>query len=308
MSEQSLSPNEVIAAAIQDNLREERSVRIAAWVASGGQLDDLQPAIIAALAHPVTGTRRRVLHLIPDLSSNNSVYRDAVVAALSDPAWSVREVAAMVAGQFSDPDGELLRTLIAMSLADPKPHVRRAAAKAAGPQIEPERDYGNAIRHQFERQRMRAALAVAHAPQERTAEVLQLLRVALADSHAKVRRAALQGLLLMPRVVVRSLLPVVARKCAEAESGVAMAARRVWDEVLHPRYGGEPLGPLQPFAGGADATGLQAMIGQLPADHLLRHAWESLPTQTDETPDPHRFARLLARLCECVLSTGTQSP
>lgn len=302
MPGQSLPPNEVIAAAIQDTLREESRARLATWIEGGGQLDDLRLAVLAALNHPATDIRRRALLLIADWPGDNSAYRDAVVAALSDPAWSVREIAVAVAGQFPDPDDELHKTLIAMSLADPKPHVRRAVAEAVGPRIEPERDYGSAIRHRFERQRIRAAFAVAHAPPEKAAEALQLLRVALADNHMKVRRAALQGLLLMPRMTVRLLLPIVIRKCAEANPSVAAAAWKVWNEVLHVRHEDEPLRPLQPFAASTDVAGLRAAIEPLSANHPLLKAWKSIPTPADKIYNSHRFARLLAMLCEHVLT------
>ncbi len=258
----------------------------------------------AALADPATETRRQALRHVAELSGGRSDYREAVLAALADPAWTVREEAARTAGVLRDPDGAILRALVAVSLTDPKPHVRRAAAEAAGPRMQPERDFGAAVRHRFERQRARGALAVGHAPPGLEGAALELLRLALADSHPKVRRAALLGLALLPGQAARTLLPVVARKCAEAEPGVAAAARAVWAELLHPRHWDEPLGPLRPFAGGTYAAGLRLEVEALPADHPLRRAWESRPEGWRGPADPRGFARLLSRLCERVLADG----
>lgn len=264
----------------------------------GSPSDEVTPAAIHALADPAADVRRKALWQIRDLPGDRSAYRDAVVAALADPAWVVREAAVLAAGQFADPEGAIYRILVALSLTDPKPQLRRVAAEVAGPHIEPERDYGVAIRHRFERQRMRAALALGHSPPERADEAVPLLRGAIGDSHAKVRLAALQGVSLLPRAAQRSLLPVVARKCFEADDAVRFAAIAVWGEVLHPRFANDPLTPLQPFAEAGNATALQAAIESLPAGHPLQIAWESLSA----TFEKRRFAHLLAKLCEDVLN------
>ncbi|MBA4191133.1 MAG: hypothetical protein C0467_24380 [Planctomycetaceae bacterium] len=304
MAEQLSLPAAVIAAALRDTVREGRVARFEAFLASGGDANELRAALLDAIHDPTTDIRRRALGLIPDLPGGPADYAEAISAGLKDNAWTVRETAAQAARHLPDADGTMFRTLLAHSLTDSSPHVRRAAAVSAGPLIEPERDYGAAIRHKFERQRMRAALAVAHAREERTAEALLLLRIAMADSHAKVRRAALGGLLLLPRAAVRSLLPCVVRRCAEADSAVASTASEVWAFVLKVPDGDEPLSPLRPFAGNNVAPDLQGVIESLPEVHLLRRCWNAMPTKPDATLTPQRFARLLAQLCESVLYAG----
>lgn len=298
---------EVVEAALRDRSHEERAARISAWVAAGGTAGDLHQAVLSALASPVAETRRRVLGLLPALPDAPARRRTVLQSALSDPSWTVREAAAQAVGRLPDPDGAVFRTLLDLSLNDPRPAVRRAAAESAGPRIEPERDYGAAIRHRFERQRTRAALAVAHASTERAAESLALLRLVIADSHSRVRLAALNGLARLPRPVVRTVLPMVARKCAEGDRAVSKAARELWDSVFHASDADEPLGPLAPFAGGADLAGLRSAIERLPEGHPLHRAWGLLPARLKENLTRRRFGQVLGLLCELVLPATSKS-
>jgi hypothetical protein len=298
-------PPALIAVALRDRSQDVRVARIRVWVAAGGNPDDLRPAVLAALADPDADTRRRALRLIPDLPGDTTAYRDSVLAALADPAWTVREAAAPTAGRLPDPDGAIFRMLLGMSLADP--HVRETAAAAIGPRIEPERDYGAAIRHRFERQRVRAALALGHVAPERAAGAVGLLAAAVAESHAKVRWAALRGLTRLPAASVLRLLPLVVRKCFEADVAVATEAR-----VLCKRLGDilpAALRPLELGSWAGNDGSLCAVLSVYPPTAPLRRAWDAVAggdagaILRRATPAERRaFAVRLARFCERALA------
>lgn len=181
--------------------------------------------VLAALIDSRAEVRRRaVLRAIESCADES---RAGVLAALTDPVWCVREVAAAGAGRFPDADGTVLATLVALTLRDPSPHVRRAAATAAGPRVRPERDYGEAARHRFERQRVRAADALGYVSAERATEAVELLARCVADAHPKVRLAGLRALARLDPDAVRPLLPLLRRKCGEANANIAAACARL---------------------------------------------------------------------------------
>ena len=232
----------------------------------------------------------------PDASSTDPA---AVLAALRDPVWCVREAAATAAGALPDPDGAVLAALVACSLHDPSPHVRLAAAAAAGPRIDPAPDYGDAIGHRFERQRIRAALALGHVTPERAAEAVALLAPAVADSHARVRLAALRALARLDPDAVLPVVGLVVRKCAEAEPDIADAAIAAWTRVLTAPAAAALL-TLRPYPGTARLADARRAVGELTADHPLRRAWDALPFAAEATTAP-RLARHLAAVCERAL-------
>lgn len=248
----------------------------------------------AALADPRTDVRRRVALACADAPAEAA--REPLLAALADPAWSVREAAATALGRFSDPDGSVHTVLVGLVLHDPAPLVRRAAALAAGPRIDPQQDFAAAIGHRFERQRARAAFALGFASVERAAGAVELLATAAADPHPKVRTAALRSLARFDPSATLRLLPLVARRCAEAEPDVATAARELWKHlVAHPAA--EALRPLGAFAE-AEPGATGAAVAELPADHPLRLAWGT----PDEPRDPRRLAQHVARVCARLLA------
>ncbi|MBP3959877.1 HEAT repeat domain-containing protein [Gemmata sp. G18] len=256
-------------------------------------------SLLAELSDPSAEIRRSAILRVPETFASTAVHA-AVLSALSDPVWCVREVAAGVAGRFADVDRSVHTTLVALTLRDASPHVRLAAATAIGPRIRPERDYGPAIRHHFERQRIRAAATLGHVAPEFAAEALPLLALSLADAHPKVRLTGLRALLRWEPATALPLLPIIVRKCAEADTDVAGAARDVWLRVLSDPAA-ELLRSLLPYPGTNDVPGAWAAIASLPAAHALRRAWESLlPAEENQTA--HRFAKRLAAVCERVLT------
>jgi hypothetical protein len=195
--------------------------------------------------------------------------------------------------------------LVALTLRDSSPHVRLAAAIAARQRIQPGRDYGGAVQHQFERQRMRAALALGYSSPERAAEAVTLLALCVADSHPKVRLAALRSLARLEAVAVLPLLSVVVCKCAEADEAIATAALAVWTRILTAPVAA-PLLPLLPYPGTENLVGVEMTVEQLPFAHPLRLAWNSHPLPSEKNLNAHRFARHLARVCEAVLADATR--
>lgn len=245
-----------------------------------------------ALSDPRADVRRRAVLAATDPA--------AVLAALRDPVWCVREAAVIAAGPLPDPDGAVLAALVACSLQDSSPHARAAAAASAGPRVQPAREYGAAIGHRFERQRARAALALGFVAPERAPEAVALLAAAANDSHAKVRLAALRTLArLDPRAVV-SAAGIVVRKCAEAEPDIADAARAAWEQLLT-APAAAALRPLAPFPGSTRAADVRRAVGALPEGHPLRRAWELVPL-AGEGLTAHRFARHLAAVCGRALA------
>jgi HEAT repeat protein len=260
----------------------------------------------AALADPQSDVRRRALLRVAESRADGPAVRAAVRTALADPVWCVREAAAVAVGGFADPDGVILSELVRLTLTDSSPLVRRAAAAAAGPRIEPERDYGTAARHRFERQRIRAATALGHVPEERKAEAARLLAGCLTDHHPKVRFAALEALERLEPTALLPLVATVVRKCAESDVRIAAAARRVWLRVLTaPRA--EPVRPLAPFPGTDDAPGAQAALDALPPDHPLQRAADALG-RPPAGANAARLARHLATVCARVLGTTRGAP
>ena len=262
--------------------------------------------LLAAVHDPRAEVRRRAVLLVSEAFSSSAAARDAVLASLADPVWCVREAAAAGVRHFADADGSVHTLLVALTLRDSSPHVRLAAAITAGPRIQPARDYENAVRHHFERQRIRAALALGHSCPERAAEAVSLLSLCVADSHPKVRLSALHSLARIEPVAVLPVLSVVVCKCAEADDAIATAALAVWTRILTVPVT-EPLRPLEPYPGTANLVGVQMTIAQLPAGHILRGVWDSLPLPAEQNLNAHRFARHLARVCEAVLAEATRT-
>ncbi len=184
-------------------------------------------SVLEELVDSRAEVRRRAVPFAVEAFPAEPAVRAGVLAALADPVWCVREVAAAGVGRFPDDDGSIFAALVALTLRDPSPHVRLAAAASAGPRIDPTRDYGEAITHRFERQRIRAALALGHVAPERGAEAVQLLARCVADSHPKVRLAGLRALARLEPAAVVPILPLVVQKCGEANAGIADAVRAV---------------------------------------------------------------------------------
>ncbi|MDY3558515.1 hypothetical protein R5W23_005633 [Gemmata sp. JC673] len=257
-------------------------------------MDDATETPPDALSDPHAAVRRRAVLA-------DSVPPGAVAAALRDPVWCVREAAALAAGRFAGSDWAVLAALVAMTLHDPSPHVRLAAAGTAGPHVRPERDYGGAVAHRFERQRARAARALGYVAPEFAEGAVRLLARTTADSHPKVRLASLRALARIEPAAVLPLVPVVVRRCAETDPRVAAAAREVWLRVSA-APGAEPLCPLSAYPGTDDLAGVRGTLERLPADHPLRCAWDALPPVRDEGLTAHRFAKHLAAVCAHVLN------
>jgi HEAT repeat protein len=292
----------VVEQALGDSLRNEWIARFAAFTSAGGDPLRLLEAVRLLCDSPSAETRRRAVRLLPDLPGEGAQARELLTGALTDSVWTVREAAAQSAGSIADPDGTFFRSLLSITLNDPSPHVRHAAAAAIGPRIQPEQDYGTGLRHEFERQRIRAIRAIVFAPESHIDEVLAALRVALADSHTKVRRAALQSMSVLPRAAARTLLPIIARKCVETNAAVAKAACEVWDAVLTAKHSDDPLCPLWSIGKGASGTELALTLEALPTTYLLRQLWDALPERPAEDADPRQVARFVARLCEGALA------
>ncbi|VTR98814.1 pbs lyase : HEAT repeat protein OS=Nodularia spumigena CCY9414 GN=N9414_06844 PE=4 SV=1: HEAT_2 [Gemmata massiliana] len=264
-------------------------------------MDAALDSLLTELNDPDADVRRRAVFRVSAALSDNPTVRAAVLGALNDSVWCVREAAASVVAQLPDADGSIYAPLFALTLRDPSPHVRRAAAAAIGPRIRPEHDYGRAVRHVFERQRIRAAAALGHIASECTGEAVPLLALCLADAHPKVRLTGLRALTQWEPGAVLPLLPTIVRKCAEADTNIASAARDVCLRVLNDPAA-ELLRPLLPYPGTNDVAGARTAIAALPTAHALRRTWESLPPPTEEHQTAHRFARHLATVCERVLT------
>lgn len=186
--------------------------------------DELRAALRAAFADPRAETRRRAVALSAEVRPADAELREPLAAALADAAWGVREAATGAFARFRDSESHT--RLIVLTLSDPSPLVRRAAAVAVGLQIQPTRDYAASVAHRFERQRMRAADALGFvASVAGTASAVALLTNMVTDPHPKVRAAALRALGRLDVAAVRPLLPLIERKCTEAEPRVADAAR-----------------------------------------------------------------------------------
>jgi HEAT repeat protein len=295
MSELTETAADAVAAAVAESRADARAARIAALI-TAGRANELRDALRAALVDPRAEVRRRVVSVCSEAFPGDEALREPLLAALSDPVWGVREAAVVTLGRFADPNGALLARLVELTLRDPCPLVRRAAATTAGARIDPERDYSEAIRHPFERQRIRAACALGFTSRERAAQAVGLLASGAGDPHPKVRTAALRALARLDPTAVLPLLPVVVRRRVEAEPGVADAARILWERLLADSCA-EVFHPLREVAA-REAT--RTAIEQLPEEHPLRRAWDSLPL-SGESPDAHRFARHLARVCQRVL-------
>jgi HEAT repeat protein len=299
MSEMSETASEAVAVAVAEPRADARAARLAAWIAAG-RAAELYSAVSDALSDPRAEVRRRTALLCSEVLPGDHSVRDPLLGALADPVWSVREAVVVALGHFPDPDRTILGSLVELTLRDSSPLVRRAAAVTAGPRFEPPRDYATAIRHPFERQRVRAASALGFTAHERTTDAVELLAGAATDPHPKVRAAALRALAHLEPSAALALLPTVVRRCAEAEPGVTEAARALWERLLADPIA-EAFRPLLAFAGTNDVIGAREAVAALPDAHPLRRAWESLPLP-NESLDVHRFARHLARVCERVLT------
>jgi hypothetical protein len=255
--------------------------------------------ILAALRDPRAEVRRRALLAAP--ADVNGALRAALLSALADPVWGVREVAATAVGRLPDATGDLHRALVRLTLEDPSPLVRFAAAVAVGSRVRPERDYGEAARHRFERQRIRGAAALGHVTGEHTGEAVQVLAGLLADSHPKVRCTALEALARLEPAALVPVAPSIVRRCGESEPKVTGAALAAWERLLA-APGAAVLLPLQPYPGTVDARGLRFALGALAPGHPLRAALTELPLPPEEETDTAKLARYLAQLCAHALN------
>jgi HEAT repeat protein len=178
---------------------------------------------------PLTGVRRRAVELSAELP-DASPFHPAWLQLLDDPEWMVREaVVNALAVQAGRPD--IASRLLAITLADPKPHVREAAAKAVGPHVNPAVDFGPSLRHRFERQRERAAVALGFAV-TRWEDAVRLLLTAVTDGHRKVRAAVVTALGRLPKTDAARV--ALTAKAAENEPRVRDAARRALAESNAP--------------------------------------------------------------------------
>lgn len=216
------SAADALVAAVAEPRADERSARLAPWLAAE-RTDELRAALIAAFSDARAEARRRTLLISSEVLPADPVLRDPLLATLADAVWGVREAACLALARF--PDGAVHARLVALTLSDPSPLVRRAAAIGAGARIEPSRDYAGAIGHRFERQRIRACDALGFAT--RSADAVAVLAPVVTDSHPKARAAALRALARLDPAAVRPLLPQIVRRCAEAEPRVAAAAREL---------------------------------------------------------------------------------
>lgn len=236
--------------------------------------------------HASADVRRRAV-----LASGNG--REAILLAMADPAWVVREAAAIAASRLP----ELHANLISLTLNDPIALVRTAAARGASSRIDPERDFATAARHPFERQRMRALIAVGYTPSAHASAALRILATGLADSHPKVRRAALLGLAAMPPDVAVELLPEVIRRGFETEPAVRDTALSLCGSLFASRAA-DRVRPLRPFVGVADLTELIQMFESLPPHDRLRRAWDAIGEPRTALPI------LLERLCRAAMTSS----
>ncbi len=239
--------------------------------------------------------RRRSLTEVAATAATR-VIRERSLHALGDLVWCVREIAVINLARFLPHDEVAWKKLLELTRHDPSPYVRLAAGRALGAHTEPERDYGDAIRHRFERQRVRAATALGCVIGSRTREAVALLAVSLADSHPKVRLAALRALWQIEANMLKPVIPAVVRKCAEANTTIATTALAVWRHALsHPAHA--VLLPLRPFAGTANVSGVRQTLAELPVSHPLK-----LASQLQSSEDTQTFARALAQLCARALA------
>ena len=194
-----------------------------------GELTAVRTRLLRECASPLTSVRRRAVELsaeVPDASS----FQHAWLQLLDDPEWMVREATVNALAPLAD-QPDIKSRLLAITLTDSKPHVREAAAKAIGPHVDPEADYGVSLRHRFERQRERAAVALGFAV-TRWEDAVRLLLTAVHDGHRKVRAAVVTALGRLPKTdAVRAALSV---KATENEPRVRDAARRALVEISAP--------------------------------------------------------------------------
>lgn len=210
--------HDALAAALAEPRPAARAARLAPFAE---RADELRAAFRTAFVDPQAEPRRRAVQLSAEVRPADGGLREALVAVLADAVWGVREAAVIALARFTDESVHV--RLVERTLHDSSPLVRRAAASGIGERIEPARDYGAAVRHRFERRRIRAADALGFAA--RTADAVALLTSTVTDPHPKVRAAALRALGRLDTAAVRPLLALVVRKCAEAEPRVAEAAR-----------------------------------------------------------------------------------
>lgn len=215
---------DALANAVAEPRPDARAGRLAPW-RSAERAAELRRALLAAFADPRAETRRRAILVGAEVFPADAALRDALLAALADAVWGVREAAAVALA----PDDAVHARLVALTLSDASPLVRRAAAAGIGGRIDPRGDYAGAIGHRFERQRIRACDALGFAA--RTADAVELLAPVVADSHPKVRGAALRALARLDPATVLPLLPLIERKCNEAEPRVAAAARELRERL-----------------------------------------------------------------------------
>lgn len=236
--------------------------------------------------HASADVRRRAV-----LAAGNS--RDDILLALADPTWVVREAAAIAAGGLP----ELHAELISLTLNDPIALVRTAAARSAGPRIAPERDYAPAARHAFARQRIRAMIALGYTPPAHASGALLLLAAGLADSHPKVRRAALLGLAGLPPDVAVGLLPDVVRRAFEMKPMVRDTALSLCDSLFACRAA-DVVRPLRPFVGVAQSTAVPLISEVIATSDPLRLAWDAIGEPRPALPV------LLQRLCRAAMTSN----
>ena len=190
---------------------------------------------------------------------------------LADPAWTVREAAAeRLTGVARD--STAFAKLVAMTLADPVPLARAACARALADSARTA-DYADAARHNFERQRVRAADALGWLGDATSKKLLAQLAT---DPHAKVRRAALLALARKPPSQLGGTQELAARKSRERDPAVRLAAerlmRRILDEEPQKSAAGAESHRHSPLAVGSLLVSRPAARTSFPRDRLLQNA------------------------------------
>jgi hypothetical protein len=128
-----------------------------------------------------------------------------------------------------------------------------------------------------------------------------LLAKCVEDSHPKVRLAALRALSRLDPDVLLPVIPLIVRKCAEADAKIEAAAREAWERALT-APATEPLRPLRPYPGTNNVLGVQMTLDGLAPHHPLRQVSEALPLPPEGRTDATRLARHLAAVCARIFA------
>jgi HEAT repeat protein len=304
---------------------------------SGVDLRTAATNLAAGLRHSDNFVRRRAAQALGVLGAAATPAVPALLAALDDTSWTVRE--AIVQALSGLPADDAVRAaLAACTLHDRNPLVREAAARAALRRgADAVGEFGPALRHAHASVRRRAAQALALFPLG-TAGVIPLLRAALEDSHVKVRLAAVRALGDRDAEAVEAL-PRLVRCAFEGDARVHLAAAEAVDRLLTQpqaaplRWLGEG-GRLAGDVGATLRTGLKrpdlpvAVREEFVAACVRRRRWhrrrhgleidaatvldgpwdEAAATASAATGQEAEFAWVLGWLCELWLRDAGTAP